>query len=56
MARGEEGKPTRVNHDQTKARKVTKPISLKYLMEKEVPSSLEDGAMRELSVLADPAN
>ena len=56
MARGDQGKYTRVNSDWTKARKVTAPISIEELMEKEVQSSLEDGAMRELSVLADPEN
>ena len=56
MACGEQDKSIQVNSDWTKARKFTAPISLKDLMEKEVQSSLEDGAMRELSVLADPAN
>ena len=32
------------------------PISLEELMEKEVQSSTQDGAIRELSVLADPSN
>ena len=32
------------------------PISLEDLMEKEVQSSTQDGAIRELSVLADPTN
>ena len=36
MARGEKDKSTQVNRDRTKARKVTAPISLKDLMEKEV--------------------
>ena len=57
MSRGEQGKSTRVNRDCTKARKgITAPISLEDLMEKEVQSSLEDGAICELSVLADPSN
>ena len=56
MERGKQIKPTRVNCDWTKARKVTAPISLEDLMEKDVQSSLEDGAIRELSVLADPEN
>ena len=56
MARGDHVKSTRVNRDWTKARKVTAPISLEDLMGKEVQSSLEDGAICELSVLADPAN
>ena len=56
MARGEQVNSTRVNIDWSKAIKVTAPISLKDLMEKEVQSSLEDGAIRELSVLADQEN
>ena len=56
MERGEQGKSTRVNRDWAKARKVTAPISLEDLMEKEVQLSPEDRAMRELSVLADPEN
>ena len=56
MSRGEQVKSTRVNRDWTKARKVTAPICLEDLVEKEVQSSLEDGAIRELSVLADPEN
>ena len=56
MARGDQVKSTRVNPDWTKARKVTAPISLEDLMENEVQSSLEDGAIRELSVLTAPAN
>ena len=55
MARGEQGKSTRLNRDCTKARKgITAPISLKDLTEKEAQSSLQHGAIRELSVLADP--
>ena len=56
MAHGEQGKSTRVNHDLIKARKFTVPISIKDLMEKEVQLYLEDRAMREMSVLADPEN
>ena len=56
MARGEQDKSTRVNHDLTKARKVTAPISLKDLLEKEVQSSLEDDYIPVLSVLAYPSN
>ena len=55
-ARGKQVNSTRVNHDYTKERKVTSPISIEDLMEKEVQYSLEDGAICELSVLADPAN
>ena len=55
MARGEQGKSTRLYRDWTMARKgITSPISLKDLMEKEVQSSLQDGAIHELAVLADP--
>ena len=36
--------------------KVTEPISLEDFTEKELKSSLEDGAICELPVLADPAN
>ena len=57
MARGEQGKSTRLNRDWTKARKgITALISLEVLMEKEVQLSLQDGAICELSVLADPSN
>ena len=56
MELGKQVKYTRVNHDCTKAIKVTAPISLEYLMEKEAQLSLEDGAIHVLSVLADPTN
>ena len=57
MARGEQVKSTQLNSDWTKARKcITAPISLKDLMEKEVQSSLEDRAIRELSVISDLGN
>ena len=57
MARGEQGKYTQLNHDWTKKRSgIAAPISLEDLMEKEVQSSTQDSAIRELSVLADPAN
>ena len=57
MARGKQVKSTQLNIDCTKARKgITAPISLEELMEKEVQLSLQDGAIRELSVLADPSN
>ena len=46
---------TRVNHDWNKSRNVTVPISTKDLMEN-MQSSLEEGAIRELSVLADREN
>ena len=57
MARSEQGKYTRLNCDWTKKRSgIAAPISLEDLMEKEVQSSTQDGAIRELSVLADPTN
>ena len=57
MARGEQGNSTRLNRDWTKKRSgIAAPISLKDLMEKEVQSSTQDGAICELSVLADPTN
>ena len=51
MASGEQVKSTQVNPDWTKERKVTAPISLEDLMEKEVQSSLEDGAIQNLYIL-----
>ena len=57
MARSEQGKSTRLNRDWTKKRSgIAAPIGLEDLMEKEVQLSLQDGAIRELSVLADPSN
>ena len=57
MARSEQGKSTRLSRDWTKKRSGTSaPISLEDLMEKEVQSSTQDGAIRELSILADPTN
>ena len=57
MARGEQGKSTRLNRDWTKKRSgIAAPISLEDLMEKEVQSSLQDSAIFNLSVLAEPAN
>ena len=49
-------KSTQINRDWTKERKVTSPISLENLTGKGVQLSLEDGAIRELSVLSDPEN
>ena len=55
--RSEHGKSARPSLDWTKKRSGTSaPISLEDLMEKEVQSSTQDGAIRELSVLADPTN
>ena len=51
MARGKQVKSARVNLDCTKARKVTESISLEDLMEKELQSSLEDGAIQNLYTL-----
>ena len=57
IARSKQGKSTRLNRDWTKKRSVINaPISLEDLMEKEVQSSTQDGAICELSVLADPTN
>ena len=57
MARSEQGNYARLSHDWTKKRAGTAaPISLEDFMEKEVQSSTQDGAIRELSVLADPTN
>ena len=57
MARSEQGKSARLSRDWTKKRAGTSaPISIEDLMEKEVQSSTQDGAIRELSVLADPTN
>ena len=56
ISRGQKDKSTRVNRDWTEARKVNAQISLKELLVKEFPSSLEDGEISDLSVLTDPAN
>ena len=57
MNRNEQGKSTCISRDWTKKRSgIAAPISLEELMEKEVQSSTQDGAIRELSVLADPTN
>ena len=56
MARSEKENSPRVNRDWKKTRKENAPISLKYLMVKELPSSLEDRERRELSVRTDPSN
>ena len=56
MASSEKDKSTQVNHDWTKSRKVNAPISLEDLMVNELPLSLEDGDIREMSVLTDPTN
>ena len=53
----EQVKSSRPSRDGPKKRSVTSaPISLEDLMEKEVQSSTQDGAIRELSVLADLTN
>ena len=51
MVCGKQVKFARVNRDWTKARKVTAPIILEYLMKKEVQSSLEGGAIQNLYTL-----
>ena len=53
----EQAQSARSSRDALKKRSSTSaPISLKDLMDKEVLSSSQDGAIRELSVLADPSN
>ena len=55
--RSEQVKSARPSRDALKKRSSTSaPISLEDLMEKEVQSSSQDGAIRELLVLADPNN
>ena len=55
--RSEQAKPARPSRDALKKRSSTSaPISLEDLMNKEVLSSSQDGAIRELSVLSDPSN
>ena len=55
--RSEQAKSARPSCDTLKKRSSTSaPISLEDLMDKEVQSSSQDGAIRELSVLADPSN
>ena len=55
--RSEQFKSAQPSCDTLKKRSSTSaPISLKDLMDKEVQSSSQDGAIRELLVLADPSN
>ena len=55
--RSEQGKSAWPSCDGPNKRSGTSaPISLKDLMEKEVQLSTQNGAIRELSVLADPTN
>ena len=55
--RSEQAKSARPICDALKKRSRTSaPVSLEDLMDKEVMSSSQDGAIRELSVLADPSN
>ena len=55
--RSEQVKSAQPSCDRPKKRSGTSaPISLEDLMEKEVQSSTQDGAIRELSVLADPSS
>ena len=52
-----QAKSSRSSRDAPKKRSSTSaPISLKDLMDKEVLSSSQDGDIRDLSVLSDPAN
>ena len=48
MARSEKDKSTRGKRDWKKAIKVNAQISIEEVMRKELPSSLEDGDMRDL--------
>ena len=53
----EQEKYSRSIRDAPKKRSSTlAPISLEYLMDKEVLSSSQDGNIRDLSVLSDPSN
>ena len=55
--RSEQAKYAQPSRDALKKRSSTSaPISLKYLIDKEVMLSSQDGAIRELSVLAGPSN
>ena len=55
--RSEQAKSAQSSRDALKKRSSTSaPISLEDLMNKEVLSSSQDGAIRELSVLSDPSN
>ena len=57
MTSSEQGKYVRLSNDWTEKRSGTSVhISIEDLMEKEVQSSTQDGAIRELLVLADPTN
>ena len=56
MARREKDKSTQVNSYWEKAINVNAPVSLEYLMVKEMTSSLEDGDMRKLPVHTYPYN
>ena len=56
MACGDQVRSTHVNRGWTKSIKVTSPIRLEDLVEKKVQSSLQDGAIHELAVLADMEN
>ena len=55
--RSEQAMSSQFSRDAPKKRSSTlAPISLEYLMDKEVLSSSQDGDIRDLSVLSDPAN
>ena len=55
--RSEQVKSAQPSCDVLKKRSGTSaPISIKDLMEKEVQSFSQDGAIRELSILANPSN
>ena len=55
--RSEQEKSSRSSRGEAKKHSSTiAPISLEYLMDKEMLSSSQDGDIRELSVLSDPSN
>ena len=56
MACSEKDNSPRIDCGWKKARKVNAPISLKELIVKELPLSLEDGDMHKLSVRIYPTN
>ena len=56
MACSEKEKSPLIDWGWKKPRNLNAPISLEYLMVKELPLSLEDGDMRTLLVCTDPTN
>ena len=56
MEHSKKDKSTRVNLGLKKTRKLNAPISLEDFIVKELPLSLEDGDICELSVITNPTN